>query len=198
MLLCRFVALKDLKTADAPGTVAAIKSALEEDCELTDWKEKLVGLSADGAAVNMGIRTGAAKRLQDVVPHLVAVHCCAHRVELAIKSVNYNIPFFKSVEETLHTLYKMYYNSPLCRPGLKQVGQMLQAHVLIVPVKLQGTRWIAHREHALRVLLDGWKCLVVHTSQVSLGSTAIKNRAQHLNTTLTNVKCLLFVTVCFT
>ena len=37
MLLCRFVALKDLKTADAPGTVAAIKSALEEDCELTDW-----------------------------------------------------------------------------------------------------------------------------------------------------------------
>lgn len=125
LLLCRFVALKDLKTADAPGTVAAIKCALEEDCELTDWKERLVGLSADGAAVNMGIRSGAAKRLQDLVPHLVAVHCCAHRVELAIKSVNDNVPFFKSVEETLHTLYKMYYNSPLCRRGLKQVEQML-------------------------------------------------------------------------
>ena len=58
----------------------------------------LIGISADGAAVNMGIHTGAAKRLQNVAPHLVAVHCCAHRVELAIKSVNANIPFFKSVE----------------------------------------------------------------------------------------------------
>ena len=49
----------------------------------------------------------------------------------------------------------------------------------------------------LRVLLHGWKeCLVVHTSQVSLGSTAMKKRAQHLNTTLTNVKFLLFVTIC--
>ena len=50
------MALKDLKKSDAPGTVAAIQSALEEDCELTDWKEKLVGLSADRAAVNIGIR----------------------------------------------------------------------------------------------------------------------------------------------
>ena len=32
LLLCRFVAPKYLKTADAPGTVAAIKCALEEDC----------------------------------------------------------------------------------------------------------------------------------------------------------------------
>ena len=85
----RFVALKELKSAD--GTVAAIKSALEENCELKDWKERLVGLSADGAAVNMGIHTGAAKRLQDEVPHLVPVHCCAHRVELAIKSVSEHV-----------------------------------------------------------------------------------------------------------
>lgn len=44
----------------------------------------LAYISADGAAVNMGIRSGAAKRLQDLVPHLVAVHCCAHIVEHAI------------------------------------------------------------------------------------------------------------------
>lgn len=89
----------------------------------------------------------------------------------------------------------MYYNSPLCRRGLKQVEQMLQAHVLM-PVKLHGTRWIAHRERALKVLLDGWKCLVVHTAQVSLGSTAMKSKAQHLNNTLTNLKFLLFIKVC--
>ena len=123
MLLCRFLALKDLKTADAPSTVAAIKFALEEDCELTDWKENLVVLSADGAAVKMGIRTGAAKRLQDVVPHLLAVHCCAHRVELVIKSANDNIPFFKSIEETLHTIYKMYSTPHFAGVGLSKLAK---------------------------------------------------------------------------
>ena len=105
--------------------------------------------------------------------------------------------FFKSLEETLHSLYKMYYRSPLCRRGLKQVGQMLEVRVL-TPIKLQGTRWIAHRGRALKVLLDGWRCFVIHTctSQVSLGSTAMKGRAQQINSTLTNVNFLLFARVC--
>ena len=130
-LFYRFVALKESKTADAAGTVTAVKSALEEDYELKDWKERLVGLSADGAAVNMGIRTGAAKRLQDEVPHLVPLHCCAHRVELAIKSVSEHVEYFKTLEDTLHSLYLMYYRSPLCRNGLNLVWKMLKAHVLL-------------------------------------------------------------------
>ena len=93
----RFVAVKALSKADAAGTVRAIVSALEADCECSDWQSKLVGLSADGAAVNMGVRSGAAKRLQDEVPHLVAVHCCAHRVELAIKSISTDVDLFNSL-----------------------------------------------------------------------------------------------------
>ena len=34
------------------------------------WKDKLVGMSTDGVAVNMGMYTGAAKQLQDEVPHV--------------------------------------------------------------------------------------------------------------------------------
>ena len=101
-----------LKTADAPGTVSAIKCALEDDCELKDWNNRLVGLSADGAAVNKGIRTGAAKRLQEEVSHLVPVHCCAHRVELATKSVSEQVDYFKTFEDTLHSFYLMYHRSP--------------------------------------------------------------------------------------
>ena len=102
----RFVAVKALKTADAAGTVAANKCALEDDCESQEWSKRLVGLSADGAAVNMAVCSGAAKRLQDEVPHLVAVHCCAYRVELAIKSVSEQ---FKTLEDTLHSLYLLYH-----------------------------------------------------------------------------------------
>lgn len=103
-----------MKAADAAGTVSAIKCALEDDCELKDWDEKLVGLSADGASVNMGIRYGSAKRLQDEVPHLVPVHCCAHRVELAIKAVSERVGYFKTLEDTLHSLYLLYHQSPKC------------------------------------------------------------------------------------
>ena len=104
----RFVALKALKTADAPDTVSAIKCALEDDCELKDWNKKLVGLSADGAAVNIGARTGAAKGLQAEVSHLVPVHCCAHRV----------VYCFKTLEDTLHSLYLMHHRSPNAKVSL--------------------------------------------------------------------------------
>ena len=191
----RFVALKESKTVDTAGTVTAIKSALEEDCELKDWKERLVGLSADGAAVNMGIRAGAAKRLQDEVPHLVPLHCCVHRVELAIKSVSEHVEYFKTLEDTLHSLYLMYYWSPLCRNGINLVGKMLKVRVLM-PVKVQGTRWIAHREQALKILLDGWQSIVIHTSQASMGKTAMQGRAHKLKATLTNVKFWLFARSC--
>ena len=66
----KFVAVKRLHKPDALNTVTAVVEALESDCELPDWKLKLVGLSADGAAVNMGNRSGAAKRLKDMSPML--------------------------------------------------------------------------------------------------------------------------------
>ena len=57
----------------------------------------------------MGIRSGATKRLRDiVVPHLPTVHCCAPRVELAIKTVSSNVTFFKTLEDALLELYKLY------------------------------------------------------------------------------------------
>lgn len=159
----RFVAVKALSKSDAAGTINAVVSALETECECHDWKSKLVGLSADGAAINMGVRSGAAKQLQDKVPHLVPVHCCAHRIELAIKDVSTDIDFFKSLEGILVDLYRLYHKSPLYWSELQQVGEMLQVKV-VKPVKLTGTRWVAHRERALKILLDGWQGFVVHVS----------------------------------
>ena len=179
----KFVAVKPLAKADAAGTVAAVVEALETDCELNDWQSKLVGLSADGAAINMGVRSGAAKRLRDQVPHLVAVHCCAHRVELAIKTISTN------VEDALLQLYKLY-KWPHCWSGLQEVGEMLLVSVL-KPAKVTGTRWIGHRDRALKILLKGWKGFVVHTNTVAQGKTVSKDRAHHLDSTLTNLKFVL-------
>ena len=160
----KFVAVKRLHKPDALNTVTAVVEALESDCELPDWKLKLVGLSADGAAVNMGIRSGAAKRLKDMSPHLVSVHCCAHRLELAIKSVGKSVPYFRALEDVLQDLYKLY-KSPLCWSGLQEVGQALKLTIL-KPAKVTRTRWRGHRERALKILVKGWKDLLF--TQVTL------------------------------
>ena len=191
----RFVAVKPLARADAASTVEAVVSALEIDCQCSEWKSKLVGVCADGAAVNMGVRSGAAKQLQDIVPHLVPVHCCAHRVELALNTISTQIDYFKTLEDTLLELYKFYHKLPLCESGLQEVGQVLQVKIL-KPTKLAGTRWVEHRHRALKILLDGWRGFVVHTSQVSLGVTKNKDRARHLHTTLTSLKFFLFSHAC--
>ena len=57
----KFVVVKALAKPDAAGTLSAIVPALEIECERSDWQSKLVGLSTDGAAVNMGVHSGAAK-----------------------------------------------------------------------------------------------------------------------------------------
>ena len=66
----------------------------------------------------------------------------------------------------------------------------------VKPVKLVGTKWVAHRECVLKILLDGSQGFVVHTSQVPQGSTQIKDRARQLNTTLTSLKFFHFAKSC--
>ena len=77
--------------------------------------------------------------LQDKVSHSVPVHCCVHRVELAIKDISTGVDLFKSLEAILVELYKLYHKSPFCWSGLQQVGEILQVKVF-KPVKLVGTR----------------------------------------------------------
>ena len=191
-----FVAVKPLGKPDAANTVLAVVSALETDCEFSssDWQSKLVGMSADGAAVNFGSQSGVAKRICDSVPHLVSVHCCAHRVELAIKAVSKDVAFFRVLEDTLVELYKLY-KWPLCWNGVQEVGRVLEIAVL-KPTKLVGTRWVSHRERALDCLLSCWQVFVIHTSQVAQGSTQFRERAHHLHSNLTSLKFFLFSRAC--
>ena len=92
-------------------------------------------------------------------------------------------------------LYNLFHKSPLCWNGSQQVGQALEARVL-KPVNLGGRRWVAHRHRALTILLDSWRCFVVHTSEVAEGSTMNKSRALHLHKTLNSLKFLLFARPC--
>ena len=49
---------------------------------LGGWKESIVGFGSDGASVMVGRRGGVVALLKAEVPHLVDIHCLAHRLEL--------------------------------------------------------------------------------------------------------------------
>ena len=60
---------------------------------ILNWKDRLIGLGTDGASVNMYSQGGLGAILQKDIPHLMQVHCVAHKLELAVlgayKTVKY-------------------------------------------------------------------------------------------------------------
>lgn len=81
---------------------------------MQDWRSKLVRIWADGAAVNMGMHSGAARRMQE---------------EWTLETLSTEVHYFKSMEHTLMELYKPHQKSPLYWSGLQQIGQVLQMPV---------------------------------------------------------------------
>ena len=60
-----------------------------------------MGLSANGAAVNMGHMSRAGTRLNNMLLCHVSVHYNADRLELAIKTISKSVAYFKTLEDTL-------------------------------------------------------------------------------------------------
>ena len=99
----KFLALKPVAKADAAGTMSAVIESLEIDAALNfgAWKSRLVGLGADGTAVMMGHRGGVVAKLKEEAPQVIEMHCCAYRLELAIKDSAVGDPYLKVMDEFL-------------------------------------------------------------------------------------------------
>ena len=81
-MFVQFLSLESVAKADASHITAAISSAVTTVLGIQEevWKKKLVGIASDGAAVMRGRRSGVVARLTKGLPHVVAVHCMAHRL----------------------------------------------------------------------------------------------------------------------
>ena len=70
---------------------------LEDGDELDFAATGCIGAGADGASVNFGVHRGMMAQLRNEMPWLVAVHCVAHRLELAVKDSFKNSFFSEQV-----------------------------------------------------------------------------------------------------
>ena len=160
-----FVSIESVEKADAGGVLAAIETSMVHAAGQPDWKSKLVAIGTDGASVNTGKNTGVVKRLRDEVPHLVGVHCMAHRLELSLNDAAKTVPPQKATNQLLLSLYLFYHASPLNGSNLKNSCRSLDM-VFLVPTRVGGTRWAAHTLKALTHLIRGYPALVQHLQQV--------------------------------
>lgn len=81
----KMIKIVDLKHAHAVGILNAIDGAVKDvGITLEIWRSKVVCANFDGASVMMGEINGVAGQLKRRVPHIVVLHCVAHKLELAV------------------------------------------------------------------------------------------------------------------
>ncbi|GJP45241.1 hypothetical protein CLOM_g4655 [Closterium sp. NIES-68] len=100
-VVTEFLALLTVDKCDAASLQAIILSHLET---LGVDLQKISGISTDGASVMTGEHHGLVARLRMRIPHLVGVHCIAHRESLAVKDAAAAFPDFKIIDAVIRAL----------------------------------------------------------------------------------------------
>ena len=107
----------------------------------------MVRIATDGAAVMMGVKNSMVARIEKELeqPFIQAIHCSAHRLELAYKDVCKKISQSIKFEKLIQAL-----------------GQ-----TPLMPTRVEGTRWLPHIRQALTNMLGGYQAIIQHLEQVS-------------------------------
>uniref|UniRef100_A0A3P9BE87 C17orf113 probable zinc finger domain-containing protein n=1 Tax=Maylandia zebra TaxID=106582 RepID=A0A3P9BE87_9CICH len=159
-----------VKSANAAGILEAIDEAVNTMGIREDtWKKKVVCANFDGAAVMMGEKTGVAGRLKQRIPHIITIHCVAHKLELAVLDSVKGCEYLVKFEDTLKTIFKMYYYSPKKRRELTEISELLNERLAHFS-GLKSTRWLPSRLRCLKAVEKNYTPTVVHMENMAEGS----------------------------
>ena len=152
------------------------------------WKEKLVGMGADGASVNLGKKGGVVALLRQEVPHLIDFHCLPHHLELPLLEMQRSCKLLETIYKVLQLIWKTYHYSPKSMRELQVMGTKLGVNVL-KPTQVSRTRWLSHISWALKVMIEPGKegsgqytAVLSHMDHLSAASknTDVKGRAKYV------------------
>ena len=142
-----FIEILPLKKANAES----IYSALVEYCRENNIQlGRLIGMGFDGAATFSDDKTGVQRRLKELSPHVLFVHCHCHVLQLASVQATNATPGIKHVYTTLMTLWKFFHYSPKRAESLKEIQKVLDLLELKI-VKPSDTRWLTHERYVKAV-----------------------------------------------
>ena len=142
-----------------------IKSGIDHvylnEMKLSDdaFKTCLIGATSDGASVNTGKYSGVLTRLKEERPWLITIHCANHRIELAAKdSMNQSI--MVDAQQFYLTNYFLLKNSGAIKAEVRKSAEALGITSYELP-KIQGTRFIGHRQRGYQRFLHMMPALVM-------------------------------------
>lgn len=138
-----YLSLPPVQYAHTQGIYEAVEHAFI-DHNIQDWKDKLVGIGCDGAAINIGKKNSVATRIKDGAEHVVTIHCVAHGLELAVLDSIKDNRLLEDLKGILRMIYKHYHTSPKAQREVKEIAKALDSK-LLKPSKIDGTRYKFHK-----------------------------------------------------
>lgn len=153
--ITRMVQIVPLPSGSAEGVYSAVVQALAsvglpmyklgldaKDCP------SLVCANFDGASVNFGCKSGVATRLKAVFPDIVAIHCIAHKLELAVLDASKTVKYMSQFETTLKSIYSLYHYSPKRRRELSEIAALLNTSLAHFS-SVKQVRWLSSKARAI-------------------------------------------------
>ncbi|XP_071116792.1 zinc finger protein 862-like [Haliotis cracherodii] len=139
VLSIKFVKLLRVHAADAQSITSALLAFFKTSGVVLG---KVYGMGSDGAAVMLGKRGGVAANMKDFCPHLVEMHCVAHRLALACVDVAKAVKEVSYYESILNTICSFFNRSPKCLSNL-QMWQELLDEPQVRPSEVHRVRWLS-------------------------------------------------------
>ena len=128
--------------------------------------DKMKGFGSDGAAVMTGRHKGVATRLKAKSPHLIAIHCMAHKFNLCTSQASKDIPYLsENFEKVMADLY--YYFGGSKSGNRKCEFEQIQKQLGDTVTKIKEChqiRWIAFYE-AVSAVHKTWQSLITYFKQ---------------------------------
>nr|XP_054763515.1 zinc finger protein 862-like [Lytechinus pictus] len=160
----KFFGICDLEQANAAYIKKSIDTVFVTN-DVLDYRERLIGFGADGAAVNFGRKEGVLKQLEAEMPWIVGTHCVAHRLELAAKDAYKDTYFTKEIDVILASYASFYRRLPKRVRELNEIADILEESVMR-PTRVDGTRWVDHRKRAILALDRNYPIVVNHLTEI--------------------------------
>ena len=121
--------------------------------------DNLIGFGSDGASVMTGNKSGVATRFRQLSPHMINIHCMAHRFNLCTSLASKDITYLKSTFEPVFRDIYYYFDKSANRAAeLKELQKVLDCPQLKMK-EVHDIRWLAFYE-ALNAVFHSWKALV--------------------------------------
>ncbi|GAQ93343.1 hypothetical protein KFL_014550010, partial [Klebsormidium nitens] len=107
--------------------------------------EKVLCFGSDGASVMTGAQNGVAARLQRLFPFMLAIHCIAHRLNLAAGGAADSLPFAVELDKLVNAIAAVFSRSAKKLGALRELEEELGLPDL-VPTRIFAVRWLSRNE----------------------------------------------------